>query len=208
MLVNGVLAPFTEPAGVELDGEASPSPLAMLAFFFAAFSARRFCLEAEGAMMRVERDRWSNLPPKISIRSVGLQIISDVSVQKRKSCSPFLAQWTIKPGALASGRLYLALIHTRQLRGFMQIRHILTLVSPLGSNDVKSRLRMSREIRGLILDSPPQSLVSTVTYIVRNQIEVHLALQSLFIDASLPLLETNNSTISYRIHPTARQLHG
>lgn len=53
MLVSGVLAPFTEPAGVELDGEASPSaPLAMLAFFFAAFSARRFCLEAEGGMMR------------------------------------------------------------------------------------------------------------------------------------------------------------
>jgi hypothetical protein len=30
MLVNRVLATFTETAGVELDGEASPLPLAML----------------------------------------------------------------------------------------------------------------------------------------------------------------------------------
>jgi hypothetical protein len=32
MLANGVLAPFTEPASVELDGGLSPSPLAMFAF--------------------------------------------------------------------------------------------------------------------------------------------------------------------------------
>ena len=50
ILVSGVLValpPLTEPAGVEVDDEVPP---AMPAFFFAAFSARRFCFEAEGAI--------------------------------------------------------------------------------------------------------------------------------------------------------------
>ena len=49
MLVIGVLIelpPFTEPLGVDADAEASLIPAA----FFAAFSASRFCLEAEGGM--------------------------------------------------------------------------------------------------------------------------------------------------------------
>lgn len=49
-LVRGVLMalpPFTEPAGVDVDGDVLP---AIPAFFFAAFSARRFCFEAEGAI--------------------------------------------------------------------------------------------------------------------------------------------------------------
>ena len=48
MLVSGVLAPLTEPDGVVLEGESSP---ATPAFFFAAFSARRFCFAAEGAIV-------------------------------------------------------------------------------------------------------------------------------------------------------------
>jgi len=50
MLVMGVLEvlpPLTEPAGVEVEVEVLP---ARPAFFFAAFSARRFCFEAEGAI--------------------------------------------------------------------------------------------------------------------------------------------------------------
>lgn len=50
-LVNGVLRPFTEPVGVVVRDEGPVPPEA--AAFFAAFSARRFCLEAEGAMVRV-----------------------------------------------------------------------------------------------------------------------------------------------------------
>ena len=52
MLVSGVLValPLTESAGVDVDGELVPMP----AFFFAAFSARRFCFEAEGAMVQVK----------------------------------------------------------------------------------------------------------------------------------------------------------
>lgn len=38
------------------------------------------------------------------------------------------------------------------------------------------------------------------SHIVRNRIEVLLTHQSLFIDASLSLAETSNSTISFRIH--------
>jgi hypothetical protein len=50
MLVSGVLValpPLTESAGVDVDGEDLP---AIVAFFFAAFSARRFCFEAEGGI--------------------------------------------------------------------------------------------------------------------------------------------------------------
>jgi hypothetical protein len=51
MLVSGVLntlPPLTEPAGVDVDVD--PSPPFTPADFLAAFSARRFCFEAEGAM--------------------------------------------------------------------------------------------------------------------------------------------------------------
>jgi len=54
MLVNGVLAPLTEPAGVDVEVEASTP-----ADFLAAFSARRFCLDDEGAMsLTLRRCRW------------------------------------------------------------------------------------------------------------------------------------------------------
>jgi hypothetical protein len=52
ILVIGVLIalpPFTEPAGVDVDVD--PSTPFTPADFLAAFSARRFCLEAEGAMV-------------------------------------------------------------------------------------------------------------------------------------------------------------
>jgi hypothetical protein len=52
-LVSGVLValpPLTESAGVDVDEELVPKP----AFFFAAFSARRFCFEAEGGMVQVK----------------------------------------------------------------------------------------------------------------------------------------------------------
>lgn len=51
MLVSGVLTllPLTEPAGVDVDVDAVP--LAPPDAFFAAFSARRFCLDAEGGMV-------------------------------------------------------------------------------------------------------------------------------------------------------------
>ena len=47
MLVMGVFASLTlpDPVGVVVDDEGRP------AFFFAAFSARRFCFDADGAMM-------------------------------------------------------------------------------------------------------------------------------------------------------------
>ena len=51
MLVSGVLntlPPLTEPAGVDVDVD--PSPPFTPADFLAAFSARRFCFEAEGAV--------------------------------------------------------------------------------------------------------------------------------------------------------------
>ena len=97
MLVSGVLAPFTEPAGVELDGETSPAPsppLAMPAFFFAAFSARRFCLEADGGMMVVEMKTRSMV--KFTTKNfdkIGRTYKSSVTfdVQEWKSCfSPSL----------------------------------------------------------------------------------------------------------------------
>ncbi len=50
MLVIGVLTllpPLTDPDGVDVEVEAPVPPAA----FLAAFSARRFCLEAEGAMV-------------------------------------------------------------------------------------------------------------------------------------------------------------
>jgi len=50
MLVSGVFVPLTEPVGVELEGESEPV-VATPAFFFAAFSARRFCFDAEGAIV-------------------------------------------------------------------------------------------------------------------------------------------------------------
>ena len=46
ILVKGVLAPLTEPVGVDVGGELSPVGPAP-AFFLAAFSARRFCFEDE-----------------------------------------------------------------------------------------------------------------------------------------------------------------
>ena len=46
ILVKGVLAPLTEPVGVDVRGELSPSGLPP-AFFLAAFSAKRFCFEDE-----------------------------------------------------------------------------------------------------------------------------------------------------------------
>lgn len=48
--LRGVLKalPLTEPVGVEVEVDASPL---IPADFFAAFSARRFCFDAEGAMM-------------------------------------------------------------------------------------------------------------------------------------------------------------
>ncbi len=48
-LVRGVLLvlPFTEPVGVEAVVEAVPAAAA----FFAAFSASRFCFEAEGGIV-------------------------------------------------------------------------------------------------------------------------------------------------------------
>lgn len=51
ILVIGVLAPVTDPAGVDVDVEASPFGVE---FFFAAFSARRFCFEAEGGIVQGE----------------------------------------------------------------------------------------------------------------------------------------------------------
>ena len=47
ILVNGVLAPFTEPVGVDVGGELSPPLGPPPAFFLAAFSARRFCFDDE-----------------------------------------------------------------------------------------------------------------------------------------------------------------
>lgn len=51
MLVSGVLKvlPLVDPAGVDVDVDAS-APLAFAACF-AAFSARRFCFEREGAIV-------------------------------------------------------------------------------------------------------------------------------------------------------------
>lgn len=48
ILVMGVLAPVTDPAGVDVDVSTSPF---IVEFFFAAFSARRFCFEAEGGIV-------------------------------------------------------------------------------------------------------------------------------------------------------------
>lgn len=47
-LVRGVVRPLTEPVGVVVLEEGSVAEAE--AAFFAAFSARRFCLDAEGAM--------------------------------------------------------------------------------------------------------------------------------------------------------------
>lgn len=56
ILVKGVLAPLTEPVGVDVGGELSPP-----AFFLAAFSARRFCFEDErGGILTVEIDGYRN----------------------------------------------------------------------------------------------------------------------------------------------------
>lgn len=64
-LVRGVLVelPFTEPFGVEVEVDASV-PFAVLPFVacFAAFSARRFCFDAEGGMV-VERDQETKCSP-------------------------------------------------------------------------------------------------------------------------------------------------
>ena len=57
-LVSGVLPPFTEPVGVDVDVVAS-APAASAAFFFAAFSASLFCFEAEGGMVVVgKKERY------------------------------------------------------------------------------------------------------------------------------------------------------
>jgi len=47
-----MVPPFTEPVGVEVDVEGS---VKAAAFFFAAFSARRFCFDAEGGMKELGR---------------------------------------------------------------------------------------------------------------------------------------------------------
>ena len=44
-----MLAPSTEPVGVDVEGELSPFRTPP-AFFLAALSTRRFCFEAEGAI--------------------------------------------------------------------------------------------------------------------------------------------------------------
>ena len=55
MLVIGVFAklpPFVEPAGVEVEVESStPAGALTCEFFFAAFSASRFCFEDEGGIV-------------------------------------------------------------------------------------------------------------------------------------------------------------
>ncbi len=69
MLVSGVLValPFTEPVGVVPEGvdvlvEASVPPALFFADCFAAFSASRFCFDAEGAMLvLVLTSPWSSL---------------------------------------------------------------------------------------------------------------------------------------------------
>jgi len=50
MGVFAELPPKTEPAGVDVEVEASGVPFTFAACF-AAFSARRFCFEVEGGMM-------------------------------------------------------------------------------------------------------------------------------------------------------------
>ena len=71
-LVKGVMVPpFTEPAGVEVDVEASVGPAA---FFFAAFSARRFCFDAEGGIVVWEGALIDALITKISIRSTEFEL--------------------------------------------------------------------------------------------------------------------------------------
>lgn len=55
-LVNGVLSelpPFVEPGGVDEEIEGSAALLTLEACF-AAFSARRFCFDAEGAIVECE----------------------------------------------------------------------------------------------------------------------------------------------------------
>lgn len=58
ILVMGVFASLTlpDPVGVVADDEARP------AFFFAAFSARRFCFDADGAMMDRYKISWRSEP--------------------------------------------------------------------------------------------------------------------------------------------------
>jgi hypothetical protein len=70
ILVNGVIVPpFTEPVGVEVEVEAS---VKADAFFFAAFSARRFCFAAEGGIVVWEGALIDAPITKISIRSIGV----------------------------------------------------------------------------------------------------------------------------------------
>lgn len=68
MLVSGVLIvlpallPFTEPFGVSVEPDVVASDLP-LAACFAAFSARRFCFEAEGAMVVGREDVRARVAP-------------------------------------------------------------------------------------------------------------------------------------------------
>lgn len=57
-LVNGVLSelpPFAEPGGVDEEAEGSAILALILAACFAAFSARRFCFDEDGAIAMVGR---------------------------------------------------------------------------------------------------------------------------------------------------------
>ena len=75
ILVKGVLAPLTEPVGVDVGGELSPlrPPPAL---FLAAFSAKRFCFEDErgGILTVVEIDGYRSFFSWL------------VGVSKRHSC--------------------------------------------------------------------------------------------------------------------------
>ena len=54
-LVSGVLTelPLTEPFGVDVDVPVVESPSLVFAAAFAAFSASRFCFDAEGAIIKL-----------------------------------------------------------------------------------------------------------------------------------------------------------
>ena len=85
MLVSGVLIvlpallpallPFTEPFGVSVDPDVVASDLPFAACF-AAFSARRFCFDAEGGMVVGREDVQARVarPVRTACTSIGSQI--------------------------------------------------------------------------------------------------------------------------------------